>query len=525
MAGCASMGNVAPQSKRVDPSALDAGSAIRAANRDAGWPSADWWRAYGDPQLDGWITAAQAGNPSLAAAQARVRQAQAAARVAHADELPQLDGRLSLEREHWPDDYFYGPGTLSNSNTWNNTGTLNLSYHLDLWGKDKNNAERALDAARAQAADERTARLELEVNVVRTYIDFAKNFALLDIAHQAYDRQHELVELAQKRLRAGIGTQLELSQAESPLPDYSRQIDSYEEAVQLGRHQLAALAGKGPGAAEALTRPALSLETPASLPSALPAELIGRRPDVVAARWMVDAQARGIDVAKAQFYPNVDLMASLGGFGVGSALTGFLRSMNGGWTAGPAITLPIFEGGRLRAQLGGAAAGYDEAVEHYNQTLVSALKDIADNVVRIRSLDTQRKDAARSVSLTRRSFDLSHQGFKRGLTDYVNVLVSQSQLLRAQESQTRVEAERLAAHASLMAALGGGLDTPENGPHDADTPKAAAATAPLAAAGGPAATAPGKPADAGTAANPAPARAAMARPTTAPRSATAPAAD
>ncbi|MEX3629671.1 MAG: efflux transporter outer membrane subunit, partial [Burkholderia sp.] len=445
MAGCASMGNVAPQATRVDPATLDAGAAIRAANRDAGWPSADWWRAYGDPQLDGWIAAPQAGNPSLAAAQARVRQAQAAARIAHADEFPQLDGELALQRKHWPDDYYYGPGTLANTNSWNNTGTLNLSYHLDLWGKDKNNAERALDAARAQAADERAARLELEANVVRAYIDFAKNFALLDIAQQTYNRQSELIQLAQKRLRAGIGTQLEVSQAESPLPDYSRQIDSYQEAVQLGRHQLAALAGKGPGAGDTLTRPKLALDTPASLPSALPAELIGRRPDVVAARWLVDAQARGIDVAKAQFYPNVDLLASLGGFGVGSAFAGFLRSMNGGWSAGPAITLPIFEGGRLRAQLGAASAGYDEAVDQYNQTLVSALKDIADNVVRIRSLDTQREDAARSVALTRRTFDLSHQGFKRGLTDYVNVLAAQSQLLSAQDSQTRIEAERLAA--------------------------------------------------------------------------------
>ncbi len=486
------MGHVAPQASRVDPAALDPGSAIRAANREAGWPAADWWRAYGDAQLDGWIAAAQAGNPSLAAAQARVRQAQAVARVAHADELPQIDGALSLTRKHWPDDYFYGPGTLANSNTWDNSGTLNLSWHLDLWGKDKNNAERALDAARAQAADERAARLELEANVVRAYVEFARNFALLDIAHQAYDRQNELVALARKRLRAGIGTQLELSQAESPLPDYSRQIDSYQEAVQLGRHQLAALAGKGPGAGDALQRPALSLEAPAGLPSALPAELIGRRPDVVAARWLVDAQARGIEVAKAQFYPNVDLLASFGGFGVGSAFTGFLHAMNGGWSGGPALTLPIFEGGRLRAQLGAASAGYDEAVEHYNQTLVSALKDIADDVVRIRSLDTQREDAARSVALTRRTFDLSRQGFRRGLTDYVNVIVAQSQLLRAQENQTRIEAERLAAHASLMAALGGGLETPDEAaaPAAASAASAAVATPAASAATTPAAAAP-----------------------------------
>ncbi|MHA7166415.1 TolC family protein, partial [Burkholderia pseudomallei] len=204
-----------------------------------------------------------------------------------------------------------------------------------------------------------------------------------------------------------------------------------------------------------------------ALPSALPAELLGRRPDIVAARWMVDAQARGIDVAKAAFYPNVDLIASLGGFAVSAPFATFLRAMNGGWSAGPALTLPIFEGGRLRAQLGVASAGYDQAVEHYNQTIVGALKDIADNVVRLHSLDSQQKDAARAVSLTRRSYDLSHAGFSRGLTDYVNVLIAQSQLLTAQENQTRIEAARLAAHASLMVALGGGLETGRDAPHDA----------------------------------------------------------
>ncbi|WP_317737892.1 efflux transporter outer membrane subunit [Burkholderia pseudomallei] len=467
MAGCASMGDVAPQDKQVDPASLDAGAAIAAAERDAGWPAADWWRAYRDPQLDSWIAASLAGNPSLAAAQARVREAQSLARIAHAEELPQLNGNLSLMRQHWPDNVYYGPGPLANADTWNNTGTLSLSYHLDLWGKDKHNAERALDAARARAADARAAQLELEANVVRAYVDFAKNYALLDIAHATYERQNALAELAHKRLRAGIGTQLEVSQAEAPLPDYSRQIDSYEEAIQLGRHQLAALAGKGPGAGASLARPKLALDANAALPSALPAELLGRRPDIVAARWMVDAQARGIDVAKAAFYPNVDLIASLGGFAVSAPFATFLRAMNGGWSAGPALTLPIFEGGRLRAQLGVASAGYDQAVEHYNQTIVGALKDIADNVVRLHSLDSQQKDAARAVSLTRRSYDLSHAGFSRGLTDYVNVLIAQSQLLTAQENQTRIEAARLAAHASLMVALGGGLETGRDAPHDA----------------------------------------------------------
>ncbi|WP_081070710.1 efflux transporter outer membrane subunit [Burkholderia stagnalis] len=483
MAGCASMGDNKPQSIQTDPASLDAGAAIRAADRDAGWPAADWWRAYRDPQLDAWIAAAQAGNPSLAAAQARVREAQAMARVARSAELPQINGNLSLMRQHWPDNVFYGPGPLANADTWNNTGTLGLSYHLDLWGKDKNATERALDMAHATAADARAARLELEVNVVRAYIGMSMNYALLDLAHETFERQHALAELARKRLQAGLGTQLEVSQAESTLPDYERQIDSYEEAIQLARHQLAALAGKGPGAGDAITRPKLALDAPAGLPSALPADLLGRRPDVVAARWTVDAQARGIDVAKAAFYPNIDLLATVGGFGVTAPFADFLRAMNGGWTAGPALSLPIFEGGRLRAQLGAASAGYDQAVEHYNQTIVGALKDIADQVVRIRSLDTQKKDAARSVAANDRSYQLSREGFRRGLTDYVNVLVAQQQLLRAQETAARIDAERLAAHAQLMAALGGGVETGEDvpGAEAKAAPKADAKTAGRAA--------------------------------------------
>ncbi|KVP30892.1 RND transporter [Burkholderia ubonensis] len=462
MAGCASMGDNKPQSTQIDPGTLDAGAAIRAANRDAGWPAADWWRAYRDPQLDAWIAAAQAGNPTLAAAQARVREAQAMARVARSAELPQINGNLSLMRQHWPDNVFYGPGPLANADTWNNTGTLGLSYHLDLWGKDKNATERALDVAHASAADARAARLELEVNVVRAYVGLSMNYALLDLAHDTFERQRALADLARKRLQAGLGTQLEVSQAESTLPDYERQIDTYEEAIQLARHQLAALAGKGPGAGDSIARPKLALDAPAGLPSALPADLLGRRPDVVAARWTVDAQARGIDVAKAAFYPNIDLLATVGGFGVTAPFADFLRAMNGGWTAGPALSLPIFEGGRLRAQLGAASAGYDQAVERYNQTIVGALKDIADQVVRIRSLDTQKKDAARSVAANDRSYQLSREGFRRGLTDYVNVLVAQQQLLRAQETAARIDAERLSAHAALMAALGGGVETGED---------------------------------------------------------------
>jgi NodT family efflux transporter outer membrane factor (OMF) lipoprotein len=457
IAGCASTGGIAPQATRTEASELDAGSAIRAANADAQWPASDWWKSYGDPQLNDWIETSIAGNPSLAAAQARVREARSMVGVAQAGLLPQISGNMSIQREHWPDNVFYGPGPLADANTWNNTASLGLSYHLDLWGQDKNNAERALDMAHASAADARAAQLELEVNVTRTYIDLSMNYALLDIAKQTLGEQQNILALAQKRLAGGIGTQLEVSQAETPIPEYERQIDALEESIALGKNQLAALAGKGPGAGEAIQRPALSLATPAGLPSALPAELIGHRPDVVAARWTVAAQARGIDIAKADFYPNVNLLVSMGGYAAGGPLFQFLKSMSGSYTGGPALSLPIFDGGRLRSQLGAQSAAYDIAVEQYNQTIVTSLRQIADQVVRMRSLATQADDAHRSVAVAQRNYDLAQRSYQRGLTDYLNVLTAQTQLLRAQEGVARIQAERLTAHATLQAALGGGL--------------------------------------------------------------------
>jgi NodT family efflux transporter outer membrane factor (OMF) lipoprotein len=469
IAGCATPGNVGPQAHSADPMSLDVGAAIRAADIDAQWPAADWWRAYQDPQLNSWVDAALAGNPTLAVAQARVRNARSLAAVNAAALSPQVRGDLSIQGEHWPDNVYYGPGPLADQTTWNNTAALSLSYHLDVWGRDKNATEAALDLAHASAADARAAQLEIEANVVRTYIDLSMNYALLDIAKSTLAQQQQVATLANRRLQGGLGTQLEVAQAETPLPESERRIDALEEEIALGRNQLAALAGKGPGAGDTITRPQLALTGPAGLPSALPAELIGHRPDIVAARWTVAAQARGIDVAHADFYPNIDLLASMGGLAAMGPFFQFLHAQNGTWTAGPAVSLPILDGGRLRAQLGVASAGYDEAAEQYNQAIVSALKEIADQVVRIRSLETQAKEAQRAVDIATRNYQLAREGYRRGLTDYVNVLIAQTQQLHAQEGVARVQADRLTARATLVAALGGGLADPADGPSEADT--------------------------------------------------------
>nr|WP_268946056.1 efflux transporter outer membrane subunit [Pseudomonas syringae] len=463
ISGCIGTHGIKSQGSLLHADSLVTDQAIQSAALDAHWPAAQWWRAYGDAQLDCWVEMATLGSPSLALAAARVRQARAMAQVAESAESVQLQGNASLMRHDWPEDQFYGPGALADTRTWDNNASLGLSYALDLWGRERNASEQAVDLAHVSAAEQRQAQLELQENVVRAYIQLSLDYARLDIAEAALAQQQQILDLAQRRLKGGIGTHFDVSQAETPLPEAHRQIDALQEAIAQSRNQLAALAGKGPGQGAALQRPALSLHTALTLPSALPAELLGQRPDVVAARWQVAAQARGIDVAHAGFYPNVDLVGSLSYIATGGGVLEFLSGSKLGYKVGPAISLPIFDAGRLRAELGRASAAYDQAVAHYNQTLVMALKSVSDQLIRRASMDKQQALAAESVASAQKTYDIALIAWQRGLTDYLNVLNARTQLFRQQQVQQQVEAARLEAYAGLVVALGGYTDGNNNG--------------------------------------------------------------
>jgi NodT family efflux transporter outer membrane factor (OMF) lipoprotein len=443
--------------------------AIQSAAQDAHWPTAQWWQAYGDPQLNRWIDLAVQDSPSLAMAAARVRQARAMAGIAESAESLQIDGDSTLKRHNWPTDQFYGPGELANTTTWDNNAALGFSYALDLWGRESNTTDRAVDMAHMRAAEARMARLELQNNVLRAYIQLSLHYAERDIVDATLKQQQQILDLAHKRLDGGIGTHFEVSQAQTPLPQTHRQLDALDEEIALSRNQLAALAGKGPGEGAQLQRPTLSLGAALKLPSALPAELLGQRPDVVASRWQVAAQARGIDVAHAGFYPNVDLVGSLGFMATGGGALEFLTGKKLTYGIGPAISLPIFDGGRLRAELGEASAGYDIAVAQYNQTLVNALKGISDQLIRRESMDRQQGFAAESVASAQKTYDIAMVAFQRGLTDYLNVLNAQTLLFKQQQIQQQVQAARLSAHAELVTALGGGLGAGQDVPEESKT--------------------------------------------------------
>ncbi|WP_193600839.1 TolC family protein, partial [Pseudomonas cannabina] len=246
ISGCIGTHGIQPHASLLAADRLATDQAIQSAARDARWPTAQWWRAYGDAQLDRWIELATLGSPSLAIAAARVRQAKAMAGIAESNESLQIQSNASLQRHDWPSDQFYRPGALADTRTWDNNASLGFSYSLDIWGRERNASEQALDLAHVSAAELRQAQLELQENIVRAYIQLALNYARLDIAEAALEQQQQILDLAQRRLKGGIGTHFDVSQAETSLPEAHRQIDALEEAIALSRNQLAALAGKGP---------------------------------------------------------------------------------------------------------------------------------------------------------------------------------------------------------------------------------------------------------------------------------------
>jgi NodT family efflux transporter outer membrane factor (OMF) lipoprotein len=461
LTACADFSGIERQSRPIDPRSLDSGAARRAAQADAAWPAEAWWQVYGDPQLNTLVRQALAGNPSLRASAARVEQARGLAAIARAGTLPQVNGAVDLTRTYQTHGAF--PVDIPESyDYWENTALVKISYDLDLWGKDRHALEAALDQVHAAEVELRASQLALATAVTQGYVQLAAQYMLRDVAQANLERQQKALDIARQRYKAGIGTQLEVNEASTVIPESQAQIEHIDETAALLRNQLAALIGAGPGAGEKLARPALKLDRPVRVPAALPAGLLGHRPDIVAQRWRVEAAAKDIDVAKARFYPDVNLVAA-----GGVASFGFTRMFTGENATGefgPAISLPIFEGGRLRGNLRAQTAAYDAAVESYNGAVIGAVREAADQVVSLQSLARQLERTDAALASAQAAEDQAEQGFKAGLTDYLSVLNTQAELLVQQRNRAQIVARQLESYAALMKALGGGFNEAQPAP-------------------------------------------------------------
>lgn len=453
LAACASPGTIAPHSQPVDTAGLAAGSAIDQAALGAGAEPA-WWRAYGDAQLDALVAQAVAGNPTLRIAADRIAQAQSVAGSAHAGLLPSVSGSGEFRRLHFSA-VGETPPPLAGGVSWDNNLDARLSYDLDLWGRNRSTWESALGSLRAAELDARESELTLQTSVVRSYLQLSYAYALQDVLDASVAQREQVLDLTRRRRAAGLAPQLQVSQAEAEVAPVRVRLEQTRNRIVTLRNQLAALSGQGPGAGEALARPQLTPVAAATLPSIVPAELVGRRPDIVAARWRIEAAGKGIDVAHAQFYPNVNLSAFAGLQALNFA--DLFQANAATYGVAPAITLPIFDGGRLRANLAGRTAAYDVAVDQYNENVIGAMREVADQIAAVGSTARQRTQAEAALAASQKAYDEAQLGFRAGLTDFLTVLSTQTALLNQQQELAQIVASGLDARALLMQALGGGF--------------------------------------------------------------------
>ena len=418
----------------------------------------DWWRDWADPQFDALVQRALTGNPRLAEAMARVSAAQASASAARGDALPRvtLDGNDQFQR--FSNRFIYPP-PYGGGHYWMGSVQGNLSWDLDFWGRQKALIEQASAGAAAVELDAAAARLALTGALAEAYIGLDRAYALLDIADRTVAQRTRLADLAHRRVIAGLDSRIEEKQAEGQLAQarVSRQRAINERDTLV--HAIAALTGQGAEAYAGIARPVLNAQAVLPLPEALPADLLSRRPDILAARLRVDATLSGQKAARAAFYPNVNIAAFAGFQAIG--LSHLISGGAGVYGAGPAIHLPLFDA-RLKPNYDGATAEIDIAIAGYNGAVVSAVQQVADRLSGINSLKLETVDQDQALDAAEQAFALAERRYAGGLSTYVAVLTAEAQLLDARRQQAVLRAEQAMERVKLLVAVGGDFTPPQN---------------------------------------------------------------
>jgi NodT family efflux transporter outer membrane factor (OMF) lipoprotein len=420
------------------------------------WPVKKWWQQFNDAQLNALIDESLAHNPSLDVAAARVRAAQAYTATERSALYPEIDGSGDISYQRFSENGLVPP-PLGGSTKSNNTVRINGSYELDFWGKNRASVSAVVSQQRAVEAEGQSVILVLTSNVATTYIELDRLFAQRDVVAQSLQQREKIFMLTQQRVDAGLDTRAELKQAESQLPVLRGQLAQIDESIGFTRNTLAALLGEGPDRGLQIQRPQLVIaQVEVKLPENLPVNLLGRRPDVVATRWLAEAAQQQTEVAKALFYPNVSLTGYVGYSSLG--LDNLLKSGSEEYGIGPAISLPIFNGGRLRENLKNKYAAYDSAVAVYNATLTIALRDVANQLNALHWLQTRQHEQQDAAQIARTALDLATQRYEAGLGNYLSVLNAETTVLAQDQLGVELNARAFDLQINLIKALGGGYD-------------------------------------------------------------------
>lgn len=425
-------------------------------------PAANWWIALSDAQLNTLIEDALASHPSLKVAQARIARAQAGFELSRSARSPQLGVGFEATQQLFTANGMV-PKPLAGSVNTTSTAQFSGSYELDFFGKNRAALDAAIGLARAAHADAEAARTVLASQVARTYFQGARLHAQTALAERVLAQRTQALVLMQSRVNAGLDTQSDLRPFETALPEARLQLALLQEQSALTRHVLEALVSKPNRPLEPVDYAKAALLSIAPV-SVLPFDLLGRRADIAAARWRVEAAMQDMGSARAQFYPSVNLVAFAGFSSIG--LDKLLDAGSSQWGVGPALRLPLFDGGRLRANLRGKAADLDAAIESYNATVLESVHEVADLLSSQQSIEHQLVQQASVQSLAQAHHDMALQRYSAGVVNALAVLSTENALLSQRRLMIDLNARALDTRIALMRALGGG--------YQADLPSAKA---------------------------------------------------
>ena len=419
-------------------------------------PAADgWWDSFEDPQLDRLIRLGAQDNPTLAEAQARVGEAYAQSQAAQAGLKPSANLDASALYQRAPGNYVIPP-PLAGHSFWMGQAGASFGWDLDFWGRQADAVRSTQDLTLAARLDADDARLMISGAIAQAYIDLYREYALADIAERSEAQRQNIVNITRRRVAAGLDTQLELREAEGQLPQARVARTQAQAAADLAVHQLATLTGQGAGAYASIGRPVFHPDAALPVPTTLPINLLARRPDVLSARLTLDAADAGRLAAKAAFYPEVSLraLAGVGAFGMNNLVQWSAR----GYGAGPLISLPLFDGGRLRAQYRGSEARLDAAIARYNGTVLDAVRQTADQITRLDALAREQIDQQQTLDATEAAYKLAEERYTAGLASYLSVLNAETQVLTARQSMVDIRTSQAVARVTLLLAVGGSFD-------------------------------------------------------------------
>ncbi len=422
------------------------------------WPAYNWWAVFKDDQLDEMMEKAIENNPDLIAAVYRVRAADEAARKARAPLLPQLSASFEDDYQHLSKDELVRfppsavPAVVNEIHL-----SLNFEYEIDLFGKNRNQYRAAIGQARAQAAEMSQSLLMITTTLAESYINYGKNLMDLQISRDLMAARKLYLELTELRRDYGIDDEIVVNAAKARLLEVEEAVVIYEMEATIRATQLKILMGLSPDDSTEIHFPTLSFDRPFPLPEDIPLNLLARRPDLMAQIWKVESAAYLIKAAKSAFFPNVNLKAFVG---LQSLHWNSLFSVdNFAGAINPAISLPLFTGGRLTAELNEQYALYDATVYDYNSLVLRAAKEVSDQ---IKILETKTEEARLESAAFNHILHISEltlARYENGVDDYLTVLNSQIDVMNEATKEVGIQNERYLSVLLLIKALGGGYGT------------------------------------------------------------------